>query len=37
LAGIVAAQELHQRCGELLGGTARPLRFQSVPIPFANR
>jgi hypothetical protein len=27
LAGIVAAQELHKRCGELLGGSAGPLIF----------
>jgi hypothetical protein len=37
LAGIVAAQELHQRCGKLLGGPAGALTFQGVPIPIANR
>jgi hypothetical protein len=37
LAGIVAAQELHKRCGELLGGPAGPLTFKGVPIPIANR
>jgi len=37
LAGIVAAQELHQRCGELLGRPAGPLTFKGVPIAIANR
>jgi hypothetical protein len=37
LAGIVAAQELHQRCGQLFGGPPRPLAFKGVPIAIANR
>jgi hypothetical protein len=37
LAGIVAAQELHKRCGKLFGGPAGPLTFQGMPIPISNR
>jgi hypothetical protein len=37
LAGIVAAQELHQRRGKLLGGPAGPLTLEGVPIAISNR
>jgi hypothetical protein len=37
LAGIVAAQELHQRCGKLLGGPAGSLTFKGMPIAIAYR
>ena len=37
LAGIVAAQELHQRGGKLLGSPAGSLTFKGMPIAIANR
>ena len=37
LAWIVAAQELHQRGGKLLGGSAGSLTFKGMPIAIANR